>query len=614
MRKSTSRTRSRLVAAGISVGAVTAALLIAPSPAYAVDLTSSTPGGGPLGVTVTVTGPFSAPAVGFLLTTAATCPSPYTLTVTAPAISIAGGTPTKVNDTTATFIVPTTATLAKYNICAYNGALPASTLVHAATPTLSFTATPVATTAPGAGNSGGGNSMTVTVPTTAPLNTYNSALFTPKGNSCPGVYGSPSANNVAVITPTVGSTTTGTLTVPIGVSGSLATPTPYTVCVFSSGVAVTTTTALTAAASAPYNVQLPVVSLNTTIGAGGNATPPPNLVVSAPTNFLTGVTDPQALFSVTTCPAVYTATATFISPVLKTANNRAAVTVPTGATVLAGPIYNVCIYNSSSTTTGRLIANATYTAATAPTLLTVSPGGGLAMGGDMITVTGTGFPTNVSLIKATLGGLPLSGIVPVDANTFTAITPMHSAENDVPLVLTTDTGTATKTSAFDYLNAISVSPNTASNTADGTWIDVKGVGFESLAFDTNAYALAADVEARVWLVDATGGACTSVGPPLVCDNTGYLPSGAGGLFTTGPTAECLTPAVISSNELFCKLNLNSGGLVKTTGVAQATAVLKVVPNGTYSLVVVSSGSSDAVAANITQSIISSGSTFTVSDF
>jgi hypothetical protein len=116
---------------------------------------------------------------------------------------------------------------------------------------------------------------------------------------------------------------------------------------------------------------------------------------------------------------------------------------------------------------------------------------------------------------------------------------------------------------------------------------------------------------RIWLVAGTAAACTGMMAPYTCANTLYAPSGSMGAFTAGPSAECGTPTVISGTELFCKLNLAAGKLTPASGAVNTNANA-VVPSGSYSLVVVSNGSPNA--SGITQSVISSGSTFTVSDF
>ncbi|HEY0532662.1 MAG TPA: IPT/TIG domain-containing protein [Actinoplanes sp.] len=601
MRKSTSRTKSRLLYTGASVAAIAAGALVAPVAAFAYDLTSATPNVGPGGTTVTVVAPASSfgSSAGFILTTLTACPALYTTTAASPAVSVAGASPTVSSATNATFVVPTTAAPNTYNICAYAGTGATSALLNASTPTLTFKVVPTSAISPTAGASGGGNGVSVTLPSSLAWNTVNSAVFVPATTPCPSTYGSPAATSLATITPNSGSTTAGSLTVPVGVSGSLSAATPYNVCIYTGGTVVSGTT-LASVGSAAYNVSLPPVTLNNSIGSATA-----NLVVSSANNFLTGATSPALIATSGVCPGVYgTPGANTYGLVLKSANNRGAFALPSGGTWNPGTTYNVCIYAGTGAT-NRLLANAAYTVATPPSLSGVLPAGGSSLGGDFITVTGTNLPTAPGSITATLGGLPLNNITPVDATTFTAVTPTHAAQAGVPLTVSTATGTTTLTPAFDYVNGIDVSPNTAPNTATAAWVDVKGVGFSSLAFSAaGIVGDAATTAARVFLVKGQG-ACT--GNTTSCVGTDSYAIGA----SNPAVAECATPSVISDNELFCKLNLASGAItIDATSVAAAT--ITTVPNGTYTLTVVSNGKWNATG--FTQSVISSGSTFTVAPF
>jgi hypothetical protein len=601
MRKSTSRTKSRLLFTGASVAAIAAGAFVAPVAAFAYDLTSATPNVGPGGTTVAVVAPASSfgSSAGFILTTLTACPALYTTTAASPAVSIAATSPTVSSATNATFVVPTTAAPNTYNICAYGGTGPTSALLNASTPTLTFKVVPTSAISPTSGASGGGNGIAVTLPASLAWNTANSAVFVPATTPCPSTYGTPAATALATITPNSGSTTAGTLTVPVGVSGSLSAATPYNVCIYSAASLISGSL-LSSVGNAAYNVSLPPVTLNNSIGSSTA-----NLVVSSTNNFLTGATAPALIATSGVCPGVYgTPGANTFGLVLKSANNRGAFALPSGGTWVAGTTYNVCIYAAASAGS-RLLANAAYTVATPPSLSGVLPAGGSSLGGDFITVTGANLPTAPGSITATLGGLPLNNITPVDATTFTAVTPTHAAQTGVPLTISTATGTTTLTPAFNYVNGIDVSPNTAPNTASAAWVDVKGVGFSSLTFSAaGIVGDAATTAARVFLVKGQG-ACT--GNTTSCVGTDAYVTGA-----NNPTvAECASPSVIGDNELFCKLNLVSGAIAIGVGVPAAAATTTV-PNGTYTLTVVSNGLYNA--GSFTQSVISSGSTFTVAPF
>jgi hypothetical protein len=235
------------------------------------------------------------------------------------------------------------------------------------------------------------------------------------------------------------------------------------------------------------------------------------------------------------------------APLRKLANNKAALTVPIGVVVsssLPTP-YNLCIYSSSNTTTGKLISVVTYTAALVPSITSVSPNSGSALGGQMITVSGSYFPTTAGAITATLGGVALQQITPVDANTFTAVTPPH-ATGAATLMISTTIGSDSQAGAFTYMNSISVSPNTASSSVTAQDVDVQGTGFLDLTWTGGSAA-------KVYLVNGVynGRAGT-----------------AGTTKANGPVANCANVIVISDSELVCNVNLT--GALDATGAPAYT--------------------------------------------
>lgn len=609
MRKNTSKVRSRLITAAVATCAASAALLATPGAAFAVAFTTLSPTAGPSGIIVNVTSSglwtTTTPVALFVPTTVlgtSTCPTTYAAP-TAPAV--AAVTVNKVDNNTLSITVPaltlgTNGAPKQYSLCTYSTSASAVPLINDGF----FMATAAATLSPLTGASGGGNTVALTVGASVVLPTPLGSTFLPKSAVCPLKYTVTPASGIQNGTVTRTSDTVASVSVPLGVAGAGTTASQYGICLYNGSTAASSDLFLTTGATY-YSVTLPAVSLSNAVGAGGDASPVPTLVVSSASNFLTGVAAPQALFSAAVCPATYVATAGYFNPVLKSANNRGAVTVPANAKLANGVLYNICIYNGSTADASRLLASAPYTVATPPDADSISPLGGSSLGGDTITISGTNFPTAAGSIQATLGGLPLTGVTPVDSNTFTATTPAHAAETGVPLVVTTTSGTSTLTASFNYVNGISISPNTASHASSSVWVDVKGVGFESLAFDPLPFAAntGSNDKARIYLVDARG-ACVA-GPPVCTGTTAYTPASA----TAGPIAECKTPAVISGTELFCKLDLSTGALDPATHLPAAVAV---VPNGTYTLTVVSSGDTDATG--FTQSVISSDSTFTVADF
>ncbi|MEU8658972.1 beta strand repeat-containing protein [Actinoplanes philippinensis] len=509
-----------------------------------------TPAGGPTGTTITVksaASTFSAGAPGAIFTTNTTCPTNYTTTITGQTTA-AGATPAKVDDNTATFTVPaaglalSSGLARQYNVCIYNGSATTSTLITDGTQT--FTLTPGITLSATAGASGGGNTINFTAPTgSSPFTNVPGVVFS--STNCPVAYGTPTSNLVATNIART-STSAVSATVPAGVLAT-GVNTPYTVCFYNGTGA---SDALIGASAAAYNITLPPVTLSSSVGSSAG-TAPGAITVSSTSNFLVGVTAPGVAFTTApTCPTIYPANVTFAAASGSTpvthgviqasgagirvlAGNRLAVQVPALPLSLGTPTqYQMCVYNGTSTSTSTLVANAGYTSTTVHTLTAVTPSAGTAMGGDEIVITGTGFPTSPGSITASLGGTPLQ-VTPVNANTFTAVTPMHAPESNVPLVVTTNAGTRTLSSAFSYLNALKVMPNTAPNTR-AIDLAVSGSDFLAVSFGNNA------TDAHIYLVRGEYNSRAVV---------------ASGNKVNGPVQECGNVLVISDNDLVCNLNL-----------------------------------------------------------
>ncbi len=551
MRTTQRSTRARLAPAGLlTAGAVVAALLVAPSAAFAVTLDSMSPAYGPVGTTVTATktGGYSADGPGVIFTTTSSCPSTYNIT----APNVAAANVNKVSANAVSFTVPTTlpggtaGAVKQYYVCTYVGTT-AGTSLAVNDAGSSFTLTPGGTVSPATGNSGGGGTVTLTLPSTATVVPATPGVtFALSSTGCPGTYGASPTNPSTTVTRT--STTVLTASVP---AATLATGlnTPYTICVYA-GTG-TSSALLATSSTGGYAVTLPATTLNNATQPPSTSGNPVNLTINSTSNFLTGVTAPAAVFlaspttAPTSCSALYPASpgTNMAATVRKLANNKAALTVPIGPVVSGGlpTPYNLCIYSSTSTTTGKLLSVVSYTVANVPTITAVTPNSGPALGNSTITVSGTYFPS--SGITATLGGAPLTQITPLDANTFTAVTPPH-ATGPVTLSVTTSIGSDSMSSAYTYLNSVSVSPNTAPSTVTAQDVDVQGTGFFALSFGSSSTA------AKVYLVNGV-----------------YNGRGATNK-ANGPVANCGNVIVITDSELVCSLNLT--GALDNTGTASYT--------------------------------------------
>jgi len=300
----------------------------------------------------------------------------------------------------------------------------------------------------------------------------------------------------------------------------------------------------------------------------------------------------------------------------------------TGAT--AGGYWLVCAYSAPATGSGgtvipvttpaaTVVAKANYLVATAPTLnatTPVVPTNGPATGGQTITVmsNASDFPTSITAatpLTATLGGVALTNITPIDASSFTAVTPSRPASSTaVVLSVTTAGGTVTSsTGLYTYVNGLTVSPNTVPG-GQSVDVDIQGVGFSTLDFAATAGTTPESLNAHVYLVQGAY-------DPSITAATPYSK-------TVGEKTECVNVAVISDSELICtvnaakKVNITAGSAQTVVGAGTAAYATGTLPDGSYTVTVVNHGG-PLLAANVAttvtyQTVLSSGATFTVANF
>ena len=170
---------------------------------------------------------------------------------------------------------------------------------------------------------------------------------------------------------------------------------------------------------------------------------------------------------------------TFVSPTSITA------TTPAGT---AGA-QNVVVTNTdtgTATSTGGFTYVTPVVTVSAPTITSVAPNSGLTVGGSPVIIIGTQFAAGATV---TIGGA-LATDLTVTPTSITAKTPAGTAGAQDVVVTNTDTGTATLTGGFTYVDpapgtgtitgtvtsdaglsvdSITASPNNANGIADGTW-------------------------------------------------------------------------------------------------------------------------------------------------
>ena len=128
----------------------------------------------------------------------------------------------------------------------------------------------------------------------------------------------------------------------------------------------------------------------------------------------------------------------------------------------------------------------TAQAASIPTITSIAPGQGTALGGTAVTIRGTDFMVGVMVY---IGGFPASSVVRVDDTTITLSTPaapgMVAGAANVQ-ILNPDGGSVTLNSGFFYsayenpLSITSVAPDRGPNQGGGT-ATIVGTGFSAAA-------------------------------------------------------------------------------------------------------------------------------------
>ncbi|MFG1607125.1 IPT/TIG domain-containing protein [Actinoplanes sp. NPDC049265] len=571
MRKSISRSKARwAAAAGLTTGAVGAALLVAPTAAFAA--VTVTPPVVAVGDSITVVDTDATFSNGSnttasrveILTAPGTvspiCNAAFQVATTTILATDQTATTSSLAGKSVTFKVPagaapgTNGVAKRYVACVYNAT--GGTAREGKADGYPFYVGTPPTLNPASGLTGGGNTVAVTATTSifTGVTSLGAQFMT---DQCPTTYGTPAAGMAG--TATRGGDTTATVTVPTGVVNNTPALTRYNLCLYSGATA--TSTLITGAS---YSVGQLVLSQQTGPWQGGNS-----LDVTSPNPFLAGLDTPGVNLTSGACPAKYESSDTLgtslVADVRKVTNSRLAFTVPAlratapAAPPAVQPVWNVCVYNGTVDNSSDLVANSPYTVSTLHTATDVSPKAGPALGNAKILVSGTAFPTDGTL-TATLGGAPLTGIKVLSPTAFEAITPAHAPANNVALTVTTAAGTYILATAYSYTAALIVDPNTAPNTRIVNVI-IKGVGFQSASFNA-AGATPTLLGSHFYLVE---GAYAS--------NEGVAASGTR---ANPPVAECRNVLVLKDTEAICTLNLtrrlNAAGTDYLTPVAPGTGI------------------------------------------
>ena len=216
-----------------------------------------------------------------------------------------------------------------------------------------------------------------------------------------------------------------------------------------------------------------------------------------------------------------------------TINNDASITAVTPALYYDGTV-DVTVQTLASGWSATNPGDQFTYADASPTVTSVSPNTGSAVGGDTVTIIGTGF-TNA--YDVSFGGVSASFTVNSDSS-ITATTPAASADGVVDVTVTNFGGTSATSTAdqFTYADApptvTGVSPNTGT-VAGGDTVTITGTGFAT----ANGVSFGGVASASFTL--NTDGSITAVTPAGTAGTVDVTVSAAGGASATG-TADQFT--------------------------------------------------------------------------
>jgi hypothetical protein len=339
-------------------------------------------------------------------------------------------------------------------------------------------------------------------------------------------------------------------------------------------LAVTATVAIAGSSEAAVTVQALKLSPVTGSSAGGT------IVTVAGTGFESAAGASKigkVFFSTTTCAAAASPsnTATVTSLVSAT---KIVLTTPALALTASKPTaWNLCVDNTAN---DAVLGTAKFTSYAAPytNTLALSASTGASYGGDTLTITGENFTTKTT---ATVGGKTLVGAKVVIGtgttasgnsgdDTLTGTVPAGAGTGKA-VVVTSEGGSITAATAFDYLDAVKVvAPAYGDGTANSV-ITLTGTGFSTRVFG------AAIDDSAVGLVAAG----TSIAAAASVPTTGL----------------CGSVQVVSDTELNCQLT------------AAITA------KGAYSAVIFTRDHTDATKiATAGATAVSRSATYTISAF
>jgi hypothetical protein len=512
--------------------------------ASATQITATTPAHAAGAVTVTVTNPdtqSSGLANGFTYNAA-----PGVSSVAPSGGSVAGGTAITITGTN--FVSGATVTLGG----------------TAATNVVGVSATQITATTPA--HAAGAVTVTVTNPDTQSNSLANGFTYAP----APGVSSvSPATGPAAGAT---GITITGTNFV----SGATVTlgGTAATSVVVVSATQITATTPAHAAGAVTVTVTNPDTQSNS-FANGFTYNAAPGVSSVAPnTGLIAGGTAVTITGTSFVTGATVTLGGTAATNVVVVGPTQITATTPAHA---AGAV-TVTVTNPD-TQAGSLSTAFTYTSPSAPTVSSVAPSAGPAVGGTAITIMGTNFVTGATV---TLGSTAATNAVVVGSTQITATTPAHAAGAVTVTVTNPDTQSNGLANGFTYNAAPGVSSvaPTGGSVAGGTAITITGTNFVTGATVTLGGTAATNVAvASATRITATAPAHSAGAVTVTVTNpdtqfgslaNGFTYAPAPGVSSVGPTTG---PAAGGTGITITGTNFVTGATVAVGGTAATNVVV-----------------------------------------
>ena len=260
-------------------------------------------------------------------------------------------------------------------------------------------------------------------------------------------------------------------------------------------------------------------------------------------------------------------------------------TAATGVTVNGGVSITATVPAGSPGAVSVTVANADgksgslangYTYIGSPTVTSVTPSNGTTLGGNTVTITGTGF---AAVPTVTFGGTAATNVSFTSSTSITAVAPAHAAGAVAVVVRNPDTQQGTLNNGYTY-NAppviATVTPNSGP-AAGGTAVTIAGTGFTTGATVTigGTAATAITVGAGGTSITATTPARPAGPATIVVTN----PDGQGTTLTNGFTYNA-SPTVTSVTPNSATINGGVTVTVAGTGFAGTPTVSFGGTNGT----------------------------------